>query len=138
MNLALREMMNPCYYTESSLVRIYVQLHAYVPTHAIFSLGVRLSYTLFSITGFLGVGLSHAWKLLKTRSQGQKFVFISLVTKKVNSLISMFSQAWYMHGMERVKEDILSTFCGTADDSRMFLSFVGQRQHRLFYKCCFL
>ena len=43
----------------------------------------------------------------------------------------MFFQAQYIHCMKQVEEGILSTFCGTADDSRTFLSFVGQLQNRL-------
>ena len=63
-----------------------------------------------------------------------KFLCISLVNRKLNSLISMFSQSWYMRGMKRVKKDILLTFDGAANVSRTFLSALGQLQHRSFLK----
>ena len=63
--------------------------------------------------GEIIVQLLHKWQLLRARSQVQKFICISLVDKKLNLLISMFLQLWYMQGMKRVGEEDLLAFYET-------------------------
>ena len=88
-------------------------------TQAIFSLGVRLLYALFSITGLLGVLLFYTGQLLRGRSQVQKFICISFVNEKSNSLISMFYNH-NMRGMKLEEESILVRFYWTTDFSVNF------------------
>ena len=61
----------------------------------------NLLHTLFSITGLSVLGLWHVWEFLRPRLHAQKFFCISLVGKKLNFLISIFSQTLYMRGMNR-------------------------------------
>ena len=50
----------------------------------------------------------------------------------------MFSQLWYKQGMKRIKEDIFLGFCGITAASRMFLSFLGQLQLKIFLELMLL
>ena len=119
-----------CHNASEDLVMNGVQLQAHVPTHAIFILGVWSWHALFSIIDLLGLSLSHVWRLLKILHV-EKILFISLVLQKFRSLISIHSQSWYMHRMERVEEDTLLVFDGTHHVSRSFLSSLVQLKHMI-------
>lgn len=56
----------------------------------------------------------------------QKFLCISAENEKLDFFISMLTQKWHMRSMKGVEEDILLTFNGTTDESRTFLSALGQ------------
>ena len=55
----------------------------HVSTYAIFNFDTRLSHALFLITGLLVTQLMQKWDLLRLRSHMQKFIWISLVNKKL-------------------------------------------------------
>lgn len=124
-----------------------VQSHAFTLTHAIFSLAVLLLHALFSITGLLGVQLSHAWQVLRAISHVPEFVWIFLVNKKLDSLISCFLSrnmyAWHDMSQRGL------IFYGCAAVSRLFLFLLGQlntefsetvafhiNDRRFFFKVC--
>lgn len=66
-----------------------VTVHMHMPTQTIFTLDMQLSPVLFLITSILGVGLLHAWQLLRSRSHVQ----IKTFNKNLYSfLIFMFPQ----------------------------------------------